>query len=94
MEKPIVSVVMITYGHENYIEEAIKGVLMQEITFPIELIIANDNSPDNTDLVVKKILKDHPKSSIVKYIKHQVNKGMMLNFIYALSESKGKYIAL
>jgi glycosyltransferase involved in cell wall biosynthesis len=94
MEKPLVSIVMITYGHENYIIEAIEGVLMQEVNFPIELLIANDNSPDNTDLVVKNFLKNHPKSSIVKYIKHDENKGMMLNFIFALRQCTGDYIAI
>jgi len=40
--KPLVSVIMITYGHEKYIEEAIKGVFLQKTNFPFELIISND----------------------------------------------------
>ena len=40
--KPLVSVIMITYGHEKYIEEAIKGVFLQKTNFPLELIISND----------------------------------------------------
>lgn len=90
---PMVSVVMITYNHEKYIEEAIEGVLMQTITFPIELIIANDNSPDNTDDIVKNILKNHSKSFIIRYINQKENKGMIANFIDALSQCSGKYIA-
>jgi hypothetical protein len=39
---------MITYGHENYIAEAIEGVLMQECTFDIELIIAKELFPENS----------------------------------------------
>ena len=54
---PKVSVCMITYGHEKFIEEAINGVLMQSGDFEIELIIANDCSPDNTDLVIQNIQK-------------------------------------
>ena len=61
-----VSICMITYGHENYILQAIEGVLMQECDFEIELIIANDCSPDNTDLVVTDILANHPKKSWIK----------------------------
>lgn len=94
MENPIVSVVMITYGHEDYIEEAINGVLIQRTTFPIELIIANDNSPDSTDTIVNNLLRPHPKSNIIKYIKHQENIGMMANFIFSLKQCKGKYIAI
>lgn len=56
-----VSVCMITYGHEKFIEEAINGVLMQEVDFEIELIISNDSSPDKTDEIVKSIIKTHPR---------------------------------
>ena len=35
-----VSVCMITYNHEKYIREAVEGVLMQEGSFEIELIIS------------------------------------------------------
>jgi glycosyltransferase involved in cell wall biosynthesis len=33
---------MITYGHENYIEQAINSILIQKCDFDVELIIAND----------------------------------------------------
>jgi glycosyltransferase involved in cell wall biosynthesis len=90
----IVSVVMITYAHENYIEQAINGVLMQECDFEVELIIANDCSPDTTDAVIMEILKTHPKASWIKYIRHEKNIGAMANFVFTLKEAKGKYIAL
>lgn len=93
-QNPIVSVCMITYAHEKFIREAIEGVLMQECNFEVELIIANDCSPDNTDEVIQDILNNHHKSHWIKYIRHKENKGMMPNFIYALQQCKGKYIAL
>ena len=93
-KKSSVSVVMITYGHEKFIAEAINGVLMQECEFDVELIISNDCSPDNTDLVVKKIIEEHPNRNWIKYVKHKTNLGMMPNFIWALEQTKGKYIAL
>ena len=61
-----VSVLMLTYNHEKYIEEAINGVLMQECDFNVELIIADDNSPDNTETIVKNFIKNHPKKSWIK----------------------------
>ncbi len=93
-KKSSVSVVMITYGHEKFIAEAINGVLMQECEFDVELIISNDCSPDNTDLVVKKIIEEHPNRNWIKYVKHKTNLEMMPNFIWALEQTKGKYIAL
>ncbi len=85
---------MITYGHEKFIEQAINGVLIQECDFDVELLIANDYSPDKTDEVIQKIIDNHPKSSWIKYIKHEKNLGMMPNFIFALQQCKGEFIAL
>lgn len=92
--QPKVSVCMITYGHEKFIKEAINGVLIQECNFEVELIIANDCSTDNTDAVIQNILENNPRASWIKYIKHEKNFGMMANFIFALEQCKGKYIAL
>lgn len=88
-----VSVCMITYGHEKFIEEAINGVLMQEVDFEVELIISNDASPDGTDEVVKSIIKNHARGSWIKYIKHQSNLGMSLNAVFVLNECQGEFIA-
>ncbi|MDO9551118.1 glycosyltransferase [Rhodonellum sp.] len=92
-QTPMVSVAMITYGHEAYIKQAIEGVLMQQCDFELELIIANDCSPDNTDSVVQDILDNHPRGKWIKYTKHESNKGMMPNFVWSLGQCKGKYIA-
>jgi len=94
MLRTTVSVCMITYGHEKYIREAIEGVLMQECDFEVELIVTNDCSPDQTDNVIRDIIKNHPKGFWIKYIRHESNIGMMPNFIFALKECKGKYVAL
>jgi glycosyltransferase involved in cell wall biosynthesis len=94
MTNPRVSIVMITYGHECFIEEAINGVLMQECDFEIELILANDRSPDNSHQVIEKILKNHTRARWIKYIHREVNMGMMPNFIDALNQCSGEYVAL
>lgn len=91
---PLISVVMITYRHEKYIQKAIEGVFLQKTNFPIEFIIANDNSPDNTDNIIKQVIKNTPDNVQVRYTKHEVNKGMNPNFTWALKQAKGKYIAV
>ena len=92
--KPLVSVIMITYGHEKYIEEAIRGVFLQKTNFPLELIISNDKSPDSTDEIVKNIIKYAPENISVNYIHHPENIGMHHNFTSALRTAQGKYIAV
>jgi FkbM family methyltransferase len=94
MSIPKLSVCMITYGHEAYIIDALKGVLMQKTTFEFEVVLAEDCSPDATQEVVRSFLQQHPRSNKVKYIRHAVNKGMMDNFIWALNQCRGEYIAI
>ena len=92
---PKISVVTITYGHQDYITETLDGVFMQQYDGPIEFIIANDNSPDNTDEVIKGYLatRQIPANFEVKYTKHSKNLGMIPNFKWALGQAEGKYIA-
>lgn len=92
MNTPIVSVCMITYNHEKYIEEAIRGVLMQKTDFEVEFIISNDASTDNTETLIKQLAKG-TKNIAITYIHQPVNIGMIPNFIFALEKCKGKYIA-
>lgn len=95
MNNPVVSVLMITYGHEKFIIEAINSILIQECNFEIELIISNDCSPDKTDDIITNFIKNNEKASkIIKYFKQENNIGMMPNCIFALKQCSGKYIAL
>jgi glycosyltransferase involved in cell wall biosynthesis len=93
-DKPLVSVLMITYLHEQYIEQAIRGVLDQVCNFKFELIIADDCSPDNTSDLVKSIISSHPIGYCVKYTRHNQNIGMNRNADFVIQAAGGKYIAI
>ena len=94
MTIPTVSVAMITYNHEKYIEEAINSVLMQQCDFEVELLITNDKSTDRTDAIIRKIMSSHKNGSWIKYISREENLGMMGNYIQTFTETSGKYIAI
>lgn len=94
MSKLKVSIVMITYGHERYILDAINGVLNQKVDFEIELIISNDCSPDATDKIIKDFIKESPKGHLIKYHCQNTNIGVLPNFVYALKMAEGEYVAL
>ncbi|HHL5381562.1 TPA: glycosyltransferase family 2 protein, partial [Escherichia coli] len=51
-KKPLVSVCCTAYNHESYIEDAIKGFLIQETDFPFEILIHDDASTDNTANII------------------------------------------
>lgn len=50
---PLISIVIPTFNHANYLDRSIKSILMQ--TYPNwEIIIVDNNSTDETDEVIKK----------------------------------------
>jgi glycosyltransferase involved in cell wall biosynthesis len=87
----IVSVCMITYNHEQYIAQAIEGVLFQQCNFAFELIIGEDFSIDNTYKICEEYANNN---SLIKLLPSIQNHGMMPNFIRSLNSCSGKYIAL
>ncbi len=90
----LVSVVMVTFNHELFIREAIESVLSQNADFGFELIVSNDCSSDKTDSIISDIIINHPKADFVKYYKQNSNIGMIPNFLFALKQAKGEFIAV
>jgi len=87
----IVSICMITYNHSSFIEDAINSILMQKVNFPLQLVISDDCSTDNTFQICKKYQKEYPQ--LIKLISSDKNIGMSSNLLKAIGECKGKYIA-
>ena len=91
MRRPVVSIVMITYNHEAFIDKSIRGVLSQEVEFPIEFIIAEDCSTDRTLEICTNYRNLHP--DIITLITSKQNVGAIQNEYRALSAANGTYIA-
>ncbi|AWV99871.1 glycosyltransferase family 2 protein [Arcticibacterium luteifluviistationis] len=91
---PMVSVVMITYNHELFIEESLLSILNQETSFEYEVIVGNDHSTDKTDSIVQSIIETHPKGYRVNYYNNNPNLGVTTNSKKALDMVRGKYMAL
>jgi glycosyltransferase involved in cell wall biosynthesis len=91
MEGPLVSVEMITYNHAPYIAKAIEGVLHQKTTFPFELVIGEDCSPDGTREIVFDYQKKYPE--LIRVITSNKNVGAAKNGSRTGKACLGKYIA-
>lgn len=96
MNLPKVSIVTITYGHGPFLIKTIESVLSQKYDGEVEFIIANDNSPDNTDELITAFLENSsiPSNFRIRYTRHEINKGMMPNFIWAIRQATGTYLAI
>lgn len=92
--KPIATILCTTFQHKNYIKNAIDSFLMQETTFPFEIIVRDDASTDGTKEIVKEYQRNYP--NIIKVIleeENQFSKGVKPT-MSILPLAKGKYVAL
>ena len=88
-----ISIIVLTFKHEKFIQQNLEGIFMQKIDAEIELIICDDHSPDKTDTEIKKLIKNAPLNFEVKFVQHPKNMGATPNFYFALEMVTGNYVA-
>jgi hypothetical protein len=87
MARAYVSVVIDTYNHEHFIEQAIVSVLNQDVLpAEMEVIVVDDGSTDNTPAIVRKFLPQ------VRYLRKE-NGGQASAFNAGIPETRGEIIA-
>jgi glycosyltransferase involved in cell wall biosynthesis len=92
---PLVSICCITYNHENYIEDALRGFLVQKTNFPFEILIHDDASTDKTRGILKKYYSIYP--NIIKLIIRDENQYSVTKFSFLeeiFTQCKGEYLAI
>lgn len=94
-KKPLVSICVLTYQHEKYIEQALDSFLSQETTFPFEIVIHDDASKDKTAEIIRRYAEQYP--DIVKPLlqtENQYSKGVSnISGVFNFPRARGKYIA-
>lgn len=86
---PLLSVIVTVYNTENYLNRCLDSIL--NCTYKnIELIVVDDESPGNIDEIMGYYIK---QDSRIKYIKHEINKGLFHARITGVENSKGDFIA-
>ena len=58
--QPLVSVCVQTYRHADYIGACLEGILMQQTTFPYEIVLGEDASDDGTREICETYAQKHP----------------------------------
>ena len=91
---PVVSVCCATFNHRQYLQQALDGFLMQQTSFPFEVIVHDDASTDGTADIVREYALRHP--SVFRPIlqaENQYQRRVRIVTIM-LPQARGKYIAL
>lgn len=87
-QKVKLSIIIPIYNVGSYIKRCINSILNQSFK-EIEIIVINDASTDNTDLIIQELLINHP----INYIKLPENKGAGNARNIGLGISNGQYIS-
>jgi Glycosyl transferase family 2 len=88
---PLVTVVTPAFNHERYLREALEGILAQQTTFPIELIIGDDASIDRTREIALAYQKAY--SGLIRVLSGERNVGMHENAARLVAAARGRYLA-
>lgn len=89
---PLVSICTITYNHAPYIKEALESFLMQETSFPFEIVIDDDCSTDENAKIIQTYIDKYPH--IFNANLRKKNVGISINGLGNKERARGKYIAL
>jgi glycosyltransferase involved in cell wall biosynthesis len=90
--REIVSVSVLTYNHEKYINETLESILNQKTKFKFKIIVSDDHSKDNTRKIIKDLCNKFPGMIVDNSPRYKL--GMGKNFVRNISHCRGKYIAI
>ena len=88
---PLVSVAITAYNLEKWLPRAIDSVLEQRTTFPIEIVISDDCSADNTLSIAHSYRERYP--NLIRVLERSKNVGVQRNTWETLEQCRGKYTA-
>ncbi|WP_289105345.1 glycosyltransferase [uncultured Bacteroides sp.] len=94
--KPFFSFLLITYKQEQFVKDAFNACINQTYR-DFEIIICDDNSPDNTFNILTKLVKEYKDSGgDIHIVLHQnkENKGIGGNFQQAAMLSQGQWLIM
>ena len=85
----MVSVCVVTYNQEKWIQQALDSILAQQTDYPFEIIIGEDHGTDGTRAICSEYADKYEN---VTLIPSQENLGVTANWIQCVQAGKGKYI--
>jgi alpha-1,3-rhamnosyltransferase len=87
--KPLLSVVLSSYNHENYVTKTIENIVNQTYGWEnIELFVTDDCSKDSTGTIIKALSEKYN----FHFTQNIQNKGLVINRNAMIKMAKGKYL--
>lgn len=89
---PVVTVAILTFNHAPFIEQAVHSVLAQNTNFPIEILLADDCSTDETPEILDRLETKYPDR--LTQLQRKRNLGLSANLQECRERAMGRYLAI
>lgn len=86
----MISVIVITYNQEKTIARALDSILCQKCHQPVEIVVGEDCSTDNTPAICQDYAARYPQ---IRLYCNTHNKGIINNYYDCLLACRGEFIA-
>ena len=93
MTQPIVSIIIPAYNHQDYILETLESIIQLDYK-PIELLIINDGSTDNTLKILNENVNRLSNELYSVNLISRENRGLISSLNEGIALSQGKYIKI
>src|ERR1700680_1302337 len=87
---PLISIVMLCYNHEQFVAEALDGVLAQSYS-PLDIIIIDDGSQDGT---AERVSAGLPPRPDIRFIRNGSNLGLLGTCEVGFRAARGPFIVM
>jgi glycosyltransferase involved in cell wall biosynthesis len=88
---PVVSVAITAHDSAKWLPRAFDGVLNQRTNFPIEIVVGDDCSHDETVDIARSYRERYP--NLIKILERPANIGIQRNYYETFESCSGKFIA-
>jgi hypothetical protein len=89
---PKLTVLLTTYNHERFVEQALTSVVEQQTNFPFEVVVIEDCSTDATRRIVKTFADRYP--DLVRPVLAPANENSNRLFAAEWARSQADYVAM
>lgn len=88
----MVSILVVTYNQEKFIERALNSLIAQKSKYRYEILVGDDASSDSTPDIIQRVAAKNPQANIVPVLR-KGNMGATKNLLDLMKRARGKYIA-
>lgn len=91
MSTPAVTAIVLAYNHGRYIHQCLSSVLAEARDLPMEILVGDDQSSDDTGAIIARLAAEHPGR--ITCFRHEKRLGGTGNYKFLVARARGEFTA-